>query len=245
MAIKKPSSGDVITKISITDMHEQVRAAINAVPPSSLGRGTFNMFQLPSLISKDREGSFHMYDIAEVTEGCDVKYLNDQAETVFSDTEPNKWDELVDSDGENPYVLPALETDNTNWNLSEDDVVFVFFCCRVKSTSATNREYQMWLGLHKTINDSLAVDAVDIGCVRLGNNSPEYNSQLEETITIASAFSGSTFGASGDWVLNKLRVHGVMIAATGAAPSPGVAPVFRVEHGTLGAVVLKTNGIQT
>jgi len=42
MAIVRPDSSTTIDKTDITDMHENVRTEINAVPASNIGRGCFN-----------------------------------------------------------------------------------------------------------------------------------------------------------------------------------------------------------
>jgi len=251
MPIDKPDSGTIITKASIENMHEQVRSVINAVPSVNLGRGTFNIEQLPSLIARSNDTSaFHMRGIVNVTQPCDVKSLADQTVTTFSDTAPNTWDELQTSSGSNPYFVDELEL-NDGWFLKEDDVVFAFLCCRIRKTTQTTDGHQMWLGLNKTIrsgwlpalgDETPVLDAVDVGCVRLEDSSGNYGRDLEETITIASAFNGTTFGYSGDWTLAKIRVHGVMIQAEGAAFS---GEVFEVTNGTIGAFVLRTSGIQT
>tara|TARA_R100000049_G_C1948316_1_gene94503 strand:- start:1407 stop:2222 length:816 start_codon:yes stop_codon:yes gene_type:complete len=271
MPIDKPDSGSIITPDTIKDMHGQVRSAVNSVPVTSLGRGTFNMFQLPSLISRTAASTFDTsdygdlaYGFTDVTTDCEVKYVTDQANPTFTDTEPNVWDELEASDGSNPYRISELE-DSGGWRLKEDDVVFVFLSCRIGSirdgidTFVGHGGVQAWLGLYKTIItgwgpdipplEDPVVDAVDIGCIRLGNSALSYNDNLEETITIASAFNGTTFGYSGDWALTKLSAHGVLIKGDWRTDSTGDydagGSIFTVKSGSMGAFVLRTSGIQT
>ena len=280
MPIDKPESGSIITTDTIKEMHEQVRSAVNSVPASSLGRGTFNIFQLPSLISRTAASTLDTsdygdlaYGFTDTTTSCDVKYVTDQSYPTFTDLEPNVWDELTASDGSNPYRISEIESTG-GWRLKEDDVVFAFLSCRISSIGNKKSEsgsganvfvghggVQAWIGLYKTIitgwgpdippPEDPVVDAVDIGCVRLGNSSIPYDQNLEETITIASAFNGKTFGYSGDWCLTKLSAHGVLIKgdwrtdSTGEAGYDAGGSTFTVESGFMGAFVLRTNGIQT
>ena len=274
MPIDKPDSGTVITPETIKEMHEQVRNSVNKVPVTSLGRGTFNMRQLPSLISRtastisdDSPYGDLAYGFTEVTENCYVKYVSEQfsgPDFYFADFEPHIWDEIKAEDGSTPYRISSL-ADSGGWRLKKDDVVFAFLSCRVNEVDSAFVDHggaQVWLGLHKTALTGhsifLATDdldppyqeSVDIGCIRLGDDIASYDQGLEQTITIASAFSASTLGITTDkWSLVRLSAHGVLIKADHGSDDPSdylaEGTTALIDNGTMGAFVLRTNGLQT
>ena len=52
MPVNQPESGDIITKASITDMYNTVRAVVNAQSDATVTRGTFGDYQLPSIVRR-------------------------------------------------------------------------------------------------------------------------------------------------------------------------------------------------
>jgi hypothetical protein len=50
MPVNQPESGDLITKASVLDMYDAVRALTNAQSPSTVTRGTFREEHLPSIV---------------------------------------------------------------------------------------------------------------------------------------------------------------------------------------------------
>lgn len=243
MSVKAPESGDVITKSSITSMHEEVRSAINDVEPDQLGRGVFNKQHLPSLVSAS---DFYNVDRAHSPPTQNSNF------DEFGWSASTGWDDLKWKNTATDYKLTNY---GAGWSVTGPSWLYMFCSLRV-STAVSIHEHssgvdaydhdgrlQGWFNLYYSFDGTDVFkqnrNRVVIFERSIEESNPGINnvnhSQHERTVTITGLEKLDPVGID---YLNHVGVYSAVNKGGSsydwATNGLGTMAELEVKHGTIG-----------
>lgn len=224
MSITTPKSGDVITKSSITGMHENLRTDINAMTASFIGPSSFGHHQVSSsaspLVAFDSVNDDGTSTIVVTTNGT-----SDQPSDVTN------WQELT-----------AFRLDNggSTFITTTDSTYVVYFTCRitVARDGASNDlgpspQCHSIFGI--TYEDNLGTETVldtSVMAYAFYGINPMTTVFKKQEIPVAIWCS---FSFAGSKIIDKIRFYGAKLNGTGVTTPTD----FIVERGTSGCLVFE------
>lgn len=219
MSVNPPDSGSVITKASITDMYDAVRAITNAQTAETISRGTFGEQHLPSLV---QQAEFLDVTTPVTIAGGGTFGVGSPPPTFDEQTTYASWQVLA------PYTM-----DNGGLGYTLNAGLVLAFASirwstmgRALATGPVRQE--LWLNFNYTVNGNLFQSPINNRMLRnmtdgstMASDDAAWPGRVEETFTWWRVLDLRALTPTFNF---KLGVKGVNQRATGGNTTDCVLP---------------------
>lgn len=228
MGVPSPKSGDVVTKTSVTDMYDAVRAVINAQSEDTLARGVFGIQHVPSIVLEAQ-----YKDVTTVETVPVLPFAGPFPRATFDETDTSLW-----------TTLSSYTLDNGGVGFTmPKGIVLMFASIRwrdmIDAGHVTLAATELWFNFNYTMNGILHEDQVDSRMLRnnivIATDPLDASSALaivEETVTWWQVVDMTSYALPN--ITLKMGVKAVVNAEGAATKSPPCT----LPNGHIGFVTL-------
>lgn len=225
MGVTVPSSGTLITAASVEQMHEDVRAIVNALTSDNCRPNCFNEEHLPSIIADS--------DYSEITTNTNVP-IEPAHGVEAAYYMPTEWVRVagwhVDNGGPGYTLPPCWVIMWATFHLDELSAVYA------------DHRWQLWANLYHVFGPPASPTDLStplrsrmiFGQANVDGVDTEHQ---DDDVAIVSVLDYSTFGGMTDtWVLGRVGVQ----FAKYRGDTASVTPTFIISNGAVGFIAIRS-----